>query len=473
MNQLLSNSVDDLAKGIEQAIKQHSKSDKILLAEQGVDYYNYKHDILDNRIFYIDENGLLKEDKHASNIKIANPFLTELIDQKVQYLLSNPVEIETEDEKLKREIESYFDEDFQVFLSQLVTNASQKGFEYAYPRTTASGKIVFEVVDGMKVIPVYDNKNNLVRVLRYYVNDIVKDNKTVELMTAELYDNSKVWTFIKEGKKTFTLDTSLSVNPAPHIQASNGTDIVGRDYGTIPLYRFSNNNAEKTDLEPIKALIDDVDLMSSFMSNNLQSFSEAFYIVKGFAGSVGDLQKNIRAKKVVGVGEGGDVDIKTVNVPTEGRKTKIELDKENIYKFGFGFDSSQIGDGNITNVVIKSRYSLLDMKANKTEKFLRAFLKWALEIVVKDINLKSGTAYSANDVKFIIKRNVIVNESDVVNNDKLKADTKAVLINAIIASAPIIGNDDTLKLIAEQFELDLDELKANIEQSEYQDVTLE
>jgi hypothetical protein len=74
----------------------------------------------------------------------------------------------------------------------------------------------------------------------------------------------------------------------------------------------------------------------------------------------------------VGVSESGGIDVITTNIPVEARKAKLDIDKEAIYKFGMGFDSSQTGDGNITNVVIKSRYSLLDLKCNKVEVRLRA-----------------------------------------------------------------------------------------------------
>ena len=35
-------------------------------------------------------------------------------------------------------------------------------------------------------------------------------------------------------------------------------------------------------------------------------------------------------KKIVGVGEQGDLDIKTISIPYEARKTKLELDEKNI-----------------------------------------------------------------------------------------------------------------------------------------------
>ncbi|HEM6033190.1 TPA: phage portal protein, partial [Streptococcus suis] len=82
----------------------------------------------------------------------------------------------------------------------------------------------------------------------------------------------------------------------------------------------------------------------------------------------------------------GGLDVKTVDIPIEARKEKLRIDKEAIYKFGMGFDSSQTGDGNITNVVIKSRYSLLDLKCNKIEVRLRRIIKQMLELIVENIN---------------------------------------------------------------------------------------
>ena len=69
-----------------------------------------------------------------------------------------------------------------------------------------------------------------------------------------------------------------------------------------------------------------------------------------------------------------------------------------------GFDSSQVGDGNITDVVIKSRYALLDLKCNKTEPRLRAMLAWMNRLIVDDINRRKGTSYNANDISVKITR---------------------------------------------------------------------
>lgn len=81
-------------------------------------------------------------------------------------------------------------------------------------------------------------------------------------------------------------------------QNNNAVKIKGDKFGFIPFFRLDNNEDKYSDLRPIKALIDDYDLMSCGLSNNLQDVAEGIYVVKGFQGNdFNELQNNIRVKK--------------------------------------------------------------------------------------------------------------------------------------------------------------------------------
>ena len=465
---LLSENPQTVAAALNKAIDEDKQSSTKQKAVTGQKYYDYEHDILANRIFYIDDNDVIKEDHHASNVKIPHPFHTELVDQKVQYLLSNPVELEVEDESFKERLQEYYDEDFQLFLQEVVEGASNKGFEYVFARTNSNDRLCFQVSDSLQTFPIYDETNTLKGIVRYYSKELYRDGKSEAVEFAEVWDDKQVTFFVREKNKQFKLD-DRELNPRPHVIAKteDGT-ILKRTYGTIPFYRLSNNKQEKTDLEPIKALIDDYDLMACFLSNNLQDFAEAIYVVKGFRGDdLSKLRQNIKAKKVVGTGSDGGVDVKTVEIPIEARKTKLDIDQDAIYKFGMGFDSTQVGDGNITNVVIKSRYALLDMKANKAEVRLRAMLQWINEMIVADINRRHNTSYKASDIKVSIVRETMVNEKDIVEIEKIEAETKQVIIQSILAVAPRLDDESVLKLICEQYELDWEDVQLLIEEQGY------
>lgn len=466
---LLSDNPSTVAMALNKAVDEDGRTEAKENARIGERYYDYKHDILNNRIFYIDDNDVLREDKNASNVKIPHAFFTEQVDQKVQYLLSNPVEIEMEDEAFKEKLEEYYDEDFQVFLQEALEGSSKKGHEYVFAKTNAEDKLCFQVANSINTFIVNDDTGQNKRIIRYYDKEIFREGKNATVTVAEVWDDTKVTFYVTDKNKRFKLDDTRELNPRPHVIAKDekGT-LLSRSMNTLPFYRLSNNKAEKTDLEPIKALIDDYDLMAAFLSNNLQDFSEAIYVVRGFRGDdLSKLRQNIKAKKTVSVGSDGGVDVQTVTIPTEARKTKLEIDKDAIYKFGMAFDSTQIGDGNITNVVIKSRYALLDMKANKAEVRLRAMLKWINGMIVADINRRFSTSYDANDIKVNIVRETMVNEKDLVEFDKIKAETKQVIIETILSVAPRFDDETVLKLICEQFELDWEEVQLLIEEQEY------
>lgn len=480
--------LSDNPKTLATAIKQAVNSDRAATYKdkmrQGVNYYKFKHDILDFRLFYKDNEGTVREETSRSNIKIPHSYLTELIDQKAQYLLSNPVEVTTEQQGLQAYLDQYIDEDFQLMLQEAVEGASQKGYEFIYTKL-GEERLSFAVADSLKVIEIYDADNKLIAIIRYYDTDIYKDGKTIQVTRSELWDKEKVWYFTSTGEymKTFELDPNVQVNPLYHdTRIDPKTDeAFGRSMGTalgtpdfIPFLRLDNNKYKTTDLEPIKQLIDDYDLMACALSNNLQDFDQPFFAVKNFSGdNYETLINNLRSRGAVGTGEKGGLDVHTVNIPVEARKEKLRTDKEGIYKFGMGFDSSQVGDGNVTNVVIQSRYTLLDLKCNKTEVRLRKLLKQMISLIVADINERHGKSYDTSDIEITITRDTMIDETEVEEREKTKAERRQVELDTILDAAARLDDDTVLKAICDLLEIDYDEIKQRVEEQDYKEPVTE
>lgn len=466
---ILSDNPSSVAKALEDAIRKDNNSEKKKKAREGLKYYQGEHEILNYRLFYFDSNGVLKEDKYKSNIKIQHQYHTELVDQKVQYLLSNPLDITTEDEQFEEKLKEYINEDFQELLQNTVEGASNKGHEYVYAYKDENNKIAFQVADSLGVIPIYDEVDNskLKSIVRYYDVTIMDNNREITITKVEIWNDKQATYYTQDkDKQGFKVDTNVKPNPRPHVILEDDKAIYdGGGFDFIPFFRLDNNKYQKTDLEPIKALIDDYDLMACSLSNNLQDFQEAIYVVRGYQGdSLDELCTNLKTKKTIGVDAEGGIDVKTIDIPTEARKVKLELDKNSIYKFGMGFDSSQIGDGNITNIVIKSRYALLDLKCNKAEVRLRKLVRQLLKVIVDDINSRYGTAYNYNDLEISIVREAMVNENDIVANAKVEAETLKTKIDSILLAANTISNESKLKLICEVLELDFEEEQKKLEE---------
>lgn len=454
---------------ISRLIQEDSSSTRKRSAKIGHQYYEGQHDILNYKLYYFNSNGELVEDKTRSNIKICHPFFTELVDQCVQYMLSGKESFVISDiPELQEELDQYFGDDFKDEFADTLTDVCAGGFGHMYAYKSVDDRIAFQYADAMGVVEVRakDTDDHTSYVIYWYVDRIDKGQKKIKRI--QVWDKKQVTYFVQVDSDKIEKDTDEPINPRPHIvyEKDNEEGKFGDSFGFIPFFRLDANRKQTSHLNPVKAIIDDYDLMSCGLSNNLQDVSEAVYVVKGFQGdNMEELIQNIKTKKHIGVSPDGDVDIKTVDLPFDARAKKLEIDEKNIYKFGMGFNSSQLGDGNITNVVIKSRYALLDLKCNKLETKVKAFLKKLVKVALQEINDVNETDYQLKDVHFDFQREVMTNASDNAQIEKTEAETQQIRLNTILNAAARLDNSTVLKAICELFDLDYEDVKSAVEQN--------
>jgi SPP1 family phage portal protein len=446
-----------------QFIQEDKTSMKKHNASVGWNYYQAKHDILNYRMFYFNADGNLVEDTTRSNIKISHPFFPELVDQTVQYMLSNDNKIiRSDDPKLQSRLDEYFDDDFMCELQEVLTGTVAKGLDYMYAYEGEDERIHFEYADSIGVVEVRakETDDGCEYVIYWYVDRIAKDNKNIKRI--QVWDKDQVTYYVQEEEGKLILDEKEEINPRPHIiYHKDGDDAVYyENFGFIPFFRLDNNKQQKSGLLPIKDLIDDYDLMSCGLSNNLADFDHPLHVVKGFQGdNLDELAMNLKTKKLVGVGDTGGVEVHTVDIPYQARLTKMQEDEKNIYRFGMGFNSAQLGDGNVTNVVIKSRYALLDLKCNKLEIRLKQFLKKLLKVVIDEINRIDETDYQISDVWFDFSREIMTNASDNSMIEKTDAEKQQIKVNTMLGLQGVLDDETIVQNICEILELDYEEIK--------------
>ena len=458
---------------IKKFIEDDMNSEKKRLASVGMKYYEAEHDILKYRMFYFNTDGKLVEDKTRANIKISHPFFTILADQLASFMLSfkeNPIKAKQGVEGLQEHLDLYFDSKFWSEISEAITGTYTKGFEYVYGYKGTKNRMVFECADSMGVVEVqakYTSDKKDYKIYHYVDTDMSEKGKR-QVIRIQVWDEKEIHYFVKDSTSgKVEKDKTVEFNPRPHV-VYEPDEKTGQKYGAslgyIPFWRMDNNKKQFSGLKPIKGLIDDYDLHACSLSNNLKDFDTPLYAVKGFEGdNLEQLQQNLKTVKMVGVGEGGDVEVRTVEIPYQARKEKLTLDKEGIFMFGMGFDPTMVGDGNITNVVILSRYSLLEMKADKLQPRLEGLLDQVLDVVLDEINKENETDYQRSDIEYNFTRSLMTNETENIANEKVKAETKQVVINTILNAAPVIGDEKTLQLICDELDIDFEEIKGELE----------
>mgnify|MGYP003292058967 CR=1 FL=1 len=449
-------------------------SEKKQFAAVGQRYYEASHDILKCRLFYYNADGKLVEDTARSNIKISHPFFTILADQLSAYMLSakeNPIRAKKNEDGMQDILDDAFDDEFWAEISELITGAYVKGFEYLYAYKNEDNKLVFQCADSMGVVEVRekDTDDGCKYVIYWYIDRIDKGKKTIKRI--QVWSETDVTYYVQSGTNgKITLDDSVSVNPRPHVVYTDPKTKkkMGYGLGYIPFWRLDNNKKQFSGLKPVKSLIDDYDLHACSLSNNLVDFDTPLHVIRGYQGyddtsKLDELITNLKTKKTIGVDDEGGVEVQTVDIPYQARKEKLEIDERNIYIFGMGFNPAQVGDGNITNVVILSRYTLLDLKKSKLDKRVKKLLKQVIKIKLAEINTENGTDYQLSDIKIDLTPDIPTNESENIQNEKIKAETKQIRINTILNVAANIGDEETLKAICDELDLDFEEIKGQVE----------
>lgn len=437
-------------------------------AQLGQDYYEGKHDILDRKIVYVDGEGNLKEDKVNSNIKIAHPFFRVIADQGVQYVFSGKDGFIKSDIPELQEIldERYNNNDqFIEELYEVTLGSGIKGFDYFYCSKDEDNRNKWECADSLGVVEVRakETDDKCEYLIRWYVDRV--DDKGRQIKRIEVWDAEQVTYFEQIDDGEITLDEDEEINPRPHtLYTKKGDKKIYRDkgYGKIPFIKMKNNRKETSDLVLIKEHIDDYDLMNVDLSNSIQDTNTSLYVIKGFDGdNLDEVIMNIRAKKHVGVPEGGDLDIKTIDIPVEARKAKMDIDRENIYCFGYALDPVGRKDTSAkTSIEIKTMYAPLDLKANKMAIVLKSFLRKVLQFDLEEINAQSGTAYALKDIRFDFdEREVPSNAYEIAQIALVEAQTRNMEINTLLNVQTVIDNETFLQKVCEQFDVEYEDIK--------------
>ena len=434
------------------------------LARVGVRYFNAEHDIRNSRIFFVNDDGILQEDKWKSNVKISHPFFTELVEQCTQYMLS--VEdgfIRSDLPELQSELDAYFNEneDFYSALYELITGAQVKGCEYLYAYKDGDGKTAFKCADSLNVVEVKarEASDNADHIIYWYTDKTCGGEKTITRI--QVWDEESTYYYMQDDHGEIVPDPEEKPRPHTLYMDEKSGRTYSDSFGMIPFFPLENNKNRTSSLKPIKDIIDDYDVMNCGLSNSLVDFDHPLYVVQGFDGNdLDELMLNIRGKKIMGTPENAKVEIKTIDIPYQARQTKMELDEKNIFRFGFGMNTEGLRDTTATtNIAIKTAYLNLDLKSYRIGIYLKKFMRRLLRLVLREINAKNGMDYRQKDVYFVFERHLPTNELENAQVKQAEAQTRQVEINTILNLQTVIDDETRLQLIAEQLDVDYGELR--------------
>lgn len=401
----------------EREIKKFKVSKRRKAMLDGEKYYEGMHDILLRKRTAIGEDGELAEIKNLPNNRIVDNQYKKMVDQKNNYLLGNPLTIQSDNDLYADILRKMFDKGFHRTLKRVGEDSLNCGVGWLFIGYDDEGEIKFKRLKPQEVIAGWQDSEHTIldyAIRIYELNAYIDDlDKVVEKV--EVYDH--------RGIHFFNLENGELTPCEPYFQNYFAINGIGINWEKIPLVPFRYNAKEIPLIKMVKSLQDGLNIIESNFQNSMEEDTRnTILVLVNYDGEkLGEFRKNLAQYGAVKVrstdGENGDVRTLKVEVNSENYKVILEIFKKAIIENAMGYDAKDdrlMGNPNQMN--IKSMYSDIDLDANNMETEYQASFEELLWFINAHlVNIRKGN-FDSETVDIIFNRNVMINESETIDN---------------------------------------------------------
>lgn len=387
------------------------------------------------RMMWSDKQKRMIENKFVANNKISYNKYHDIVSQKVNTLLNEPPVVSgLEDEAFVKEL-GYSLKDASV-------KASNGGSAFIY----CGFNNTLNVFETENCIPFYDdeNKDIIKAFIRFWdVKSFLNIDKVIRYV--EVYEEDGMTIFKSEDLSNYDISTPKQAYRFKIKRDIFETQKEDIPLSGIPIVELKNNEGKFNDLTPtIKSKIDMIDILNSGFANNIEDFTEMYWIVKNGAGLTTDELEDFVAsinmtKKVILEGDNTnslDVETKQIDIPVEARRTFTEELKTELVDESGIIDTAQLTGSSLTTTAIKASTMKLRQRVSDFEWFVYRACKSILKLYNEYNNLNNE--YEIDFIKLLVD-----NDSEIVSNAVMVKDSisQRSYLN-LLKRANIIDNVD-------------------------------
>ncbi len=431
----------------------------------GEKYYLGKHDILFRNRTVIGQDGELTVVDNLPNNKIVDNQYKKMVDQKTNYLLGQPLTVQSDNDEYAKALKQVFNKSFQRKLKSVGEDALNCGLGWLFVYYNDNGELAFKRLKPFEIIPGWHDSEHtqLDYAIRVY-EVIVYENRTEKVVEkVEVYDD--------KGIHYFELGSGGSLNPCePFFQnyfsvTENGIE-TGYNWTKIPLIPFKYNSKEIPLIKMVKTLQDGLNLIESNFQNVMEEdVRNTILVLVNYDGeNLAEFRKNLAqfgAVKLTTVdGSPGDLRTLRVEVNSENYKSILEIFKKAIIENAMGYDAKDDRlAGNPNQMNILSMYSDIDLDANTMEtEFQAAFEELIWFINAHFANTGAGN-FEDQEANIIFNRDILISESEVIDN--CQKSVGLLSDETIIAMHPWVDDAQAeLERVKKQKEADMEQYGA-------------
>ena len=435
------NTISDI-EFLEKEIKKFINSPARRMMIEGDMYYDYEQAIKHKKRMVIGQNGVMMEDVHLPNNKYIDNEYAEMVDQKVNYILSKPLTFKTKNKAYSEALKKVFNRSFHRLLKNTGKDSYNGGIAWLYPYYNEQGELKFKKFHPWESLPFWkdDDHTELDFFARVYEVDTYEGREEKTVIYVEVYDVQGIHKFRYDGGKLIP-DYSTY-----YYELETEGEVIPYNWDRVPLIPFKANNNETPLLKKCKSLQDGInELLSSFGDSMQENASgNSIIVIKNYGGTdLGEFRHNLSQYKAVKVrtvdGADGGVDKLEIEVNCENYKAILAELRKALIKNCKGYDIDELkSQGSPNEMTIKSVYSQIDLDANEIETEYQASFEQLLWFVNMHLKNTGQGDYINEDLEVIFNRDMMVNESQIIADINNSAEILSK--KTLIANHPYVGD---------------------------------
>jgi len=361
--------------------------------------------------------------------RIVNNFCSQIVDNYLGYLVGKDVTYSSLDDiSAISEVLAYNDsrtEDSDMLRQALIYG---RAFELCY--IDEEGQQRFTLLDTKETFAIYDNTigENLLAVVRFWAKDLFDLGKGYYI---DVYDEVRVAHY--EGVAGFS--SLVFLGEDPHY------------YGQVPVSVLPLNDEEYSIFDKVLTLQDAYNTILSQSTDDYESFSDYYMIVKGERIDA-DVLKNMKQTRVVNL-ENTEYDVSFISPAQIASDTSTRLKDidEQIHKVSNSPDFTDDAFGTSSGVAMQYKIMGFENTAGVIAANMTKTLQKRLELICSILSLVSGDAMW-RDIEITFTRNLPFDYSNVATLISTLKGT--VSDKTLLSLLPFVSDvDKELEMVAE------------------------
>lgn len=451
----------DEKKWLEHKIGRWKCSPERKIQIDGEQYYKGGHDIWHRKREAIGPDGDKVELKNLPCSKIMDNQYGKMADQKRNYLLGQPVAIESDNETAAEAIRKVLDAKFLRTLSAVGLNCINSGICWIFPHYDDKGEFKFKIFPAYEILPFWKDAahTELHYAVRYYRVEKPYSLNGEEIEKVEIYRAEGIQRFVLENGK---LKPDEIPEEAYITLITPGTEATAEDqpvvyagWEKVPLVPFKFNAKEQSLLERCKSLQDAInETLSEFRDNMQEDSRSTIMVLKNYGGeNLAEFRRQLIAYGAIRVesedGVSGGVDTLHIEVNAANYEVILKLMKKALIENCRGYDAKDdsVG-GNANQMHISAMFNDIDIDANEMEAEFQASLVDLIFFVKSHLANTGKGDFEADEIRFIFNRDLMMNQTEIL--DSLVRAGVRIPNRELLNQVPFIDDVDEAESLLEE-----------------------